>query len=395
MASRRASPLGTFVPRMRTNVPMKTASDAISYDDLYSRWERGNWRAMEIDFSEDARQWQEVFTDFEREAALWNYALFFWGEDAVADGLSPYIDAAPLEEQKYFLATQQVDEARHAVFFSRFMHEVAGIGAVRHRLAAGGHRAAADLGLQEGLRPARDHVRGAPAQADAADAGGGGHALPHRHRGNARAAGPALHHELPRGAPDPARLPLRHGAGRPGRAAPHRLRRQAARRPLPPGPGLPLRGRRPAARGDPLDGRRARAAALGPPLHRGLRLHARGDRRRGRELARDQAAQRRPAAGGAARPLDLLHRARRDGARAHGPAARVGRDPRREDGAAEERPRDDGGALPDDARRASTTTRHPSGQARSSGSSRTRSPGTSRCRTATRAWRPASRRRRP
>jgi hypothetical protein len=27
----------------------------------------------------------------------------------------------------YFLATQQVDEARHAVFFNRFMHEVCGI----------------------------------------------------------------------------------------------------------------------------------------------------------------------------------------------------------------------------------------------------------------------------
>ncbi len=113
---------------MSTNVPSRTATDAISYEDLYSRWERSNWRATEIDFTEDARQWHEVFTDFEREAALWNYALFFWGEDAVADGLSPYIDAAPLEEQKYFLATQQVDEARHAVFFSRFMHEVAGIG---------------------------------------------------------------------------------------------------------------------------------------------------------------------------------------------------------------------------------------------------------------------------
>ena len=50
------------------------------------------------------------------------------GEDAVADKLSPYIDAAPLEEQKYFLATQQVDEARHAVFFKRFMHEVCGVG---------------------------------------------------------------------------------------------------------------------------------------------------------------------------------------------------------------------------------------------------------------------------
>jgi ribonucleotide reductase beta subunit family protein with ferritin-like domain len=103
-------------------------TDAISYADLYARWERGNWRATELDFSEDARQWREDFTDFERQAALWNYCLFFWGEDAVADNLSPYIDAAPLEEQKYFLATQQVDEARHAVFFKRFMQEVCEIG---------------------------------------------------------------------------------------------------------------------------------------------------------------------------------------------------------------------------------------------------------------------------
>ena len=103
-------------------------ADAISYEDLYERWERGNWKATEFDFTEDARQWREEFSEFERQAAIWNYALFFWGEDAVADNLSPYIDAAPLEEQKYFLATQQVDEARHAVFFKRFMHEVAGIG---------------------------------------------------------------------------------------------------------------------------------------------------------------------------------------------------------------------------------------------------------------------------
>jgi hypothetical protein len=108
--------------------PANLAADAISYEDLYARWERGNWSAMELDFSEDARQWREEFTEFERTAALWNYALFFWGEDAVADNLSPYILAAPREEQKYFLATQQVDEARHAVFFKRFMEEVCGIG---------------------------------------------------------------------------------------------------------------------------------------------------------------------------------------------------------------------------------------------------------------------------
>jgi hypothetical protein len=103
-------------------------ADLISYEDLYVRWERGNWSATALDFTEDARQWREEFTEFERQAALWNYGLFFWGEDAVADNLSPYIDAAPREEQKYFLATQQVDEARHAIFFKRFMHEVCGLG---------------------------------------------------------------------------------------------------------------------------------------------------------------------------------------------------------------------------------------------------------------------------
>src|SRR3954447_17345699 len=107
---------------------MSAAGAQVSYEDLYARWERGNWRALEIDLAEDRRQWHEVMTEHERRAALWNYAMFFHGEDAVADDLAPFIDAAPREEQKYFLATQQVDEARHAIFFKRFMHEVVGLG---------------------------------------------------------------------------------------------------------------------------------------------------------------------------------------------------------------------------------------------------------------------------
>jgi ribonucleotide reductase beta subunit family protein with ferritin-like domain len=123
-------------------VPVASSvTDAISYDDLYARWERGNWRATEIDFSQDAVDWRERLTAEQRRSALWLYALFFHGEDSVADNLSPYIDAAPLEEQKYFLTTQQVDEARHAVFFKRFMHEVVGAG---DGTLAGGLRATSD-----------------------------------------------------------------------------------------------------------------------------------------------------------------------------------------------------------------------------------------------------------
>jgi putative sterol carrier protein/1,2-phenylacetyl-CoA epoxidase catalytic subunit len=112
---------------MATEAPAM-ATDRISYDDLYARWEKGNWRVTELDFSQDRDDWHETFTELERRAALWNYALFFHGEDSVTDNLSPYIDAAPREEQKYFLATQQVDEARHAVFFGRFMKEVVNRG---------------------------------------------------------------------------------------------------------------------------------------------------------------------------------------------------------------------------------------------------------------------------
>lgn len=103
------------------------AGTQISYEDLYRRWEQGNWSAYAIDFDRDREGWQSL-SDIQRDSALWIYSMFFYGEDAVTDGLSPYIDAAPKEEQKYFLASQQVDEARHSVFFHRFFKEVIGAG---------------------------------------------------------------------------------------------------------------------------------------------------------------------------------------------------------------------------------------------------------------------------
>lgn len=103
------------------------AADAITYDDLYERWEQNNWQATAIDFTKDREGW-EALTDLQKKSGLWLYSMFFYGEDSVADNLSPYIDAAPKEEQKYFLATQQVDEARHSVFFHRFFKEVIGAG---------------------------------------------------------------------------------------------------------------------------------------------------------------------------------------------------------------------------------------------------------------------------
>ena len=165
------------------------------------------------------------------QAALWNYALFFWGEDAVADNLSPYIDAAPLEEQKYFLATQQVDEASHAVFFKRFMQEVCGIG---------------DGSMASGLQAISPSLRPAFARSSIAWTRWPTSCAPTARRAKLAAA-VTLYHMIDRGHAGPAGQHLicsyleerdvlpAFSAGmrehRRRRAAPHRLRREAAGRP--------------------------------------------------------------------------------------------------------------------------------------------------------------------
>ena len=102
--------------------------EVISYDRLYRLWEENPWSATSIDFSVDAEHWQTKLDDRQRESALWNYAMFLVGEEAVARTLTPVMDAAPTHSQTNFLATQIVDEARHHIFFDRFMREVAGQG---------------------------------------------------------------------------------------------------------------------------------------------------------------------------------------------------------------------------------------------------------------------------
>jgi ribonucleotide reductase small subunit/SCP-2 sterol transfer family protein len=109
------------------SVASQSLIDSVTYEDLYRRWEQGNWSAYDIDFSADRAGW-EGLSEIQRRSAMWIYSMFYYGEDRVADTLAPYITAAPTEEQSYFLATQQVDEVRHSVFFHRFFKEVIGVG---------------------------------------------------------------------------------------------------------------------------------------------------------------------------------------------------------------------------------------------------------------------------
>jgi hypothetical protein len=109
------------------SVASQSLMASVTYEDLYHRWEQGNWSAYDIDFSADKAGW-EALTEIQRRSAMWIYSMFYYGEDRVADTLAPYVTAAPTEEQSYFLATQQVDEVRHSVFFHRFFKEVIGVG---------------------------------------------------------------------------------------------------------------------------------------------------------------------------------------------------------------------------------------------------------------------------
>lgn len=109
------------------SVASQRLMENVTYEDLYQRWEQGNWSAYDIDFGADKAGWAGL-SDIQRRSAMWIYSMFFYGEDRVADTLAPYVTAAPTEEQSYFLATQQVDEVRHSLFFHRFFKEVIGVG---------------------------------------------------------------------------------------------------------------------------------------------------------------------------------------------------------------------------------------------------------------------------
>jgi ribonucleoside-diphosphate reductase beta chain len=95
----------------------------LDYRQLYALWERQNWKAHEIDFSADKEQWV-ITPRAAQEHTTWSLGSFYVGEERVTADLAPFLRAAPSGEIELFLATQLVDEARHAAFFDRFGAEV-------------------------------------------------------------------------------------------------------------------------------------------------------------------------------------------------------------------------------------------------------------------------------
>jgi ribonucleoside-diphosphate reductase beta chain len=93
---------------------------------LYELWERQNWQSHTIDLTQDRHDWGRMDADLRRRLA-WNLSSFFIGEERVTTQFSGLVMAYESQSEEAFLATQQVDEARHAQHFNRFYEQVLGI----------------------------------------------------------------------------------------------------------------------------------------------------------------------------------------------------------------------------------------------------------------------------
>jgi ribonucleoside-diphosphate reductase beta chain len=90
---------------------------------LYRRWEESQWSPFAVDLTADQQLWGAL-DDGQR--ALIHYVLssLMVAEERITTKFSGLVGAHGSEEEATFLATQQVDEARHMQFYARFQDEV-------------------------------------------------------------------------------------------------------------------------------------------------------------------------------------------------------------------------------------------------------------------------------
>ena len=90
---------------------------------LYRRWEDSQWNPFAIDLTRDVAQWPAIAAGV-RELLLFVLSSLMVAEERITTKFSGLVGAHGSEEEATFLATQQVDEARHMQFYARFRDEV-------------------------------------------------------------------------------------------------------------------------------------------------------------------------------------------------------------------------------------------------------------------------------
>jgi ribonucleoside-diphosphate reductase beta chain len=90
---------------------------------LYKRWESSQWSPFDVDLSTDRDQWPSLEESM-RDMIQWALSSLMVAEERITTKFSGLVGAYGSEEEATFLATQQVDEARHMQFYARFRDEV-------------------------------------------------------------------------------------------------------------------------------------------------------------------------------------------------------------------------------------------------------------------------------
>jgi ribonucleoside-diphosphate reductase beta chain len=101
-------------------------SDELQLNDpqtLYRRWEESQWSPWDVDLTADRAQWPGL-PGAQRELVRFVLCSLMVAEERITTKFSGLVGAHGSEEEATFLATQQVDEARHMQFYARYQDEV-------------------------------------------------------------------------------------------------------------------------------------------------------------------------------------------------------------------------------------------------------------------------------
>jgi ribonucleoside-diphosphate reductase beta chain len=92
-------------------------------ETLYRHWEESQWSPYAVDLSADQEQWPTLENQ-QRDVIYYVLASLMVAEERITTKFTGLVAAGSSEEEVTFLATQQVDEARHMQFYARYQDEV-------------------------------------------------------------------------------------------------------------------------------------------------------------------------------------------------------------------------------------------------------------------------------
>jgi ribonucleoside-diphosphate reductase beta chain len=91
---------------------------------LYRHWEQEQWNPWAVDLTADKAQWQSGLSDQDKGLVYWALSSLMVAEERITTKFAGLVMAAESEEEASYLASQQVDEARHMQFYARFQDEI-------------------------------------------------------------------------------------------------------------------------------------------------------------------------------------------------------------------------------------------------------------------------------